>query len=569
MGVFILTTGGTDLARAEAALARAGFTPSWQVRDGGTRLLLCRKLNGEGGEVVTRQEGEFACGVGTLIREGKTGAAALEGLLRTFDPEVAPWRDSHGSWCAVLRKRGALHLVNDRLNGAKVYHDSAHRVFSNSFVALCEMGRAGSLDDHGCYDYVWNGTVHGTRTFLSGIHTLPNDTVATFRDGVVTFARHDAALPTLPDGGLDAIADACLSRLKTLFATYAGLWPRGIRSALSGGYDSRLLLALLLDAGLAPSLFVYGDAADLDVKIAKAICAGEGLAIEHIDKEAHPPLPPERFAAGLEADLFAFDGWKNAGLFDDGSDRRDRLSRSGGGQVLMNGSVGESFRNFYYLRDGRFGIRDVVGVFHSTYDPAACTAAFDSEDYEERLAADMAAAVGVSPHGRHPRAVVEMCYPLVRGRYWTARDAAINQRFGTSLTPFLEPAVFGGTWAIPLAFKSFGRLEARMIARLSPRLASYASAYGFAFDAEPPPSYRLAMTINHWRPLWLRRLSYRLRHRHPGRRPYYLRPAYLGTVIDPGFPFTRHLFRPERLHHGEAFNRLCTIEYLAQRYATK
>jgi asparagine synthase (glutamine-hydrolysing) len=564
MGIFILTTCGTDLSRAEAVLVRAGFEPAWQVRDGGTHLLLLRKLNGEGGGVVTREDGEFACGVGTLIRAGKTGTAALDGLLRNFDPEAAPWRDSRGSWCAVLRKHGALHLVNDRLNGAKVYHDGARRVFSNSFVALCEMGRAGGLDAHGCYDYVWNGTVHGTRTFLSGIETMPNDTVATFRDNAVTFTRHHEALPALPAGGLDAVADACLERLKTLFATYAGLWPRSVRSALSGGYDSRLLLALLLDGGLDPSLFVYGDTADPDVKIAKAICAGEGLALEHIDKQAHPPLSPERFAAEVEADLFAFDGWKNAGLFDDGSDRRDRMARSG--QVLMNGSVGESFRNFYYLRDGHFSMSDLVGVFHSTYDPAACTAAFDGEAYEETVAADMAAAVGVSAQGRHPRAVMEMCYPLVRGRYWTARDAAINQRFGTSLTPFLEPAVFGGTWSIPLALKSFGRLEARMIARLAPRLAGYGSAYGFPFDAEPPLGYRLAMTLNHWRPLWLRRVSYRLRHRRPEALPPILRPAYLRTVIDLSFPFTRHLFRPGRLHHAEAFNRLCTIEYLAQRY---
>jgi hypothetical protein len=562
MGIFILTTRDADrerASRAEAKLMSAGFRPSWRFHDGATRLLLYRKLNGGGGEVVTDETGDFAALVGTLIRDDLTGA---DGLLRDFDPDAAPWQGCRGSWNAVLRKNGVLHLVADRLNGMKIYHDTARTVFSNSFVALCEMERAGGLDAHGCYDYVWNGTVHGTRTMVAGIHTLPNNAVATLRDGAATFRRQTpppAAAP-LPAGNLDTVAEACVERLRALFATYARLWPNRIRSAISGGYDSRLLLALLLDAGATPELFVYGDNEDPDVKVAKAICGGEGLALEHITK-THQPAD---FRQEVEADLFAFDGWKNAGLLDDGSDRRDRLARSG--MVLMNGSVGESFRNFYYLRDGRFSVRDLVKVFHSAYDPAACTEAFRPEAYEETLAADMATAVGVAPDERHPRAVVEMCYPLVRGRYWTARDAAINQRFGTSLTPFLEPEVFEGSWNVPIALKSFGRLEARMIARLSPRLASYGSTYGFPFNRPPPMGYRLAMTLNHWRPLALRRMSYRLQHRQPEPRPTWLRQDSLAAVLEPGFPAIRRLFRPERLHHPDAFNRLCTVELLAQRY---
>jgi asparagine synthase (glutamine-hydrolysing) len=563
MGIFILTTGNAETGRAETALARGGFRATWRHDFDGKRLLLFAKLDGSGGQAVTRPDGDFACVVGTLILGGRSGRAAVERLLDGFDPAAPPWPDSLGSWGAVVRKGGAVYLFADRLNGAKIFH--AGGTFSNSFVALSEMGLGGGLDDHACFDYVWNGTVHGTRSLFSGIHTLDNGVVAHPDGSVRRFIPPPTAEP-LPRGPIEAVADACLERLRRVFATYAVLWPGHVRSALSGGFDSRLLLALLLDAGMAPRLFVYGGPKDVDVKVAKAICAAEGLGLEHIDKDAAPPPEPDHFPAELEADLFAFDGWKNAGLFDDGSDRRDRLARAADDQVLMNGSVGECFRNFYYLRDGSFSVHDLVGVFHSTYDPAACTSAFRPAEYDARLAADLAAAVGADVRRPYPRAMVEKCYPLGRGRYWTARDAALNQRFGTSLTPFLEPAVFDGTWDIPLAFKNFGRLEALMIARAWPRLAGHGSAYGFAFDREPPLAYRLAMTANHWRPVALRRLSYRLKYRRPQPRPAVLTADYLRRVMDPSFPVTRRLFMPERVHATEAFNRLCTVEYLAQRY---
>ncbi|MBI5164912.1 MAG: hypothetical protein HY985_13535 [Magnetospirillum sp.] len=567
MGAFILTIGDEDAAPAEKVLVDGGFAPAWRHSEPGLALALFRKLNGKGGLVVIGDDGDVACVVGTLIYDGQGGRPALAGLLRDFHPDAIPWQRSRGTWCAVLRKRGTWYVVRDRLDVVKVYGDTARTVLTNSFIALCAVRRAGGLDAQGCYEYVWNGTVFGTKTPFSGIASLPFDTVAAIRSGTVTLIRHPQQFAVEPGpADVDAAAAAALARLRALFAVYAHLWPRSIRSALSGGYDSRLLLALMAEAGIAPKLFVYGDADCADVRVAKAICAGQGLALDHIDKDGQPPVPPERFAAELAADAVAFDGWSNAGLFDGGADRRDRLARSDGRQVLMNGSVGECFRNFYYLRDGRFSLRDLVRTFHSAYDPAAATKAFDAEAYEEALTADIAIAIGAPARGRLPRAAIEMAYPLVRGRYWTARDAALNQRFGTAVFPFLEPAVFDGSWNIPLAVKNFGRLEGRMIARLSPCLAAYGSVYGFPLDGAPPWGYRLRRSLDHWRPVALRRLSYRLQHRRPGPRPWPLRPEVLRTALDPAFPLLRRLFVPERVHHPEAFNRLCTLEYLAERF---
>ncbi len=574
MGLFFLTTeagGREQQAQVEAALLAGGFLTAWRHHEGELRISLCRKLNGGGGLLVKGDNGDFAIATGTLIYRGQTGTAALKSFLDAFAPGETLWRGTQGIWSAVLRKEGRVYLVNDQLNSDKIYCDAGQRVFSNSFIALCEAGKAGagSVDDQGSYEYVWNGAAFGTKTFFSGIRSLPNNTVAVVDGGNTKLLHigHGYRLEPMPRGiPPDSVAEACNAKLKRLFSIYSAKWPRNVRSALSGGYDSRLLLALLLDSGMQPALFVYGNTEARDVQVAKEICTGEGLAISHIDKQRHAPAPVDAFRGIIDANVIAFDGWKYDGLFDGGIDLADRLARSKNGAPLMNGSVGEVFRNFFYLRDTPYSIRQLVHTFYSRYSPKACTARFDRDAYEETVVADIAHAIGAPARGLLPRQAIEMVYPLFRGRYWTARDAAINQRFGTALYPFLEPTIFDGTWNIPFGLKNLGRLEARMIARLAPRLAQYPSDYGFAFSSDPPWRYRATMEINNWRPAALRKFSYRLQHRQPQHRPYYLQRAYLSKVIDTGFPYMRRLFNIRWLHEAEAFNRVCTIEYLCQRY---
>ena len=167
------------------------------------------------------------------------------------------------------------------------------------------------------------------------------------------------------------------------------------------------------------------------------------------------------------------------------------------------------------------------------------------------------------------RRQVERVYPLFRGRYWTAREVPLNQGFGPYLTPFMEPAVIKGTPDWKIAWKSHGRIEAEMIARLSPRLAAYPSVYGRPFDRPPSWLARLRAQASYRRPLLLRRLSYRLQQRQPGPMPPYLSAAHLAAVMEPGFPYMRALFKPDRVADEEAFNRIATLEFLSQRYQVR
>ena len=132
--------------------------------------------------------------------------------------------------------------------------------------------------------------------------------------------------------------------------------------------------------------------------------------------------------------------------------------------------------------------------------------------------------------------------------------------------PFLEHAAISNTAKIPLAFKDLGYLQGRMIARINPRLANYPSDYGFALNGPRPLKYRVKTFLGTQRPPALRKLSFRLTHRHRQPRSGALSEAYLTRVIDLDFPIMRALFNLDAVNSATQYGLIATLEYLGQRY---
>ncbi|MGB5201196.1 MAG: hypothetical protein WBR56_14990, partial [Sedimenticolaceae bacterium] len=243
----------------------------------------------------------------------------------------------------------------------------------------------------------------------------------------------------------------------------------------------------------------------------------------------------------------------------------DRLKRHLDGQIPLNGSLGEIYRNFFYMPDRSSSTGAVVSTFYSQYNPKAFTQRFDETEYRSAMQAAMREAIGAESDELE-RSQVEELYPKFRGRFWTGRDAQINQRFGTMFFPYLEPAAISNTAKIPIRFKDLGFLQGRMIARINPRLADYPSDYGFPLDGPRPLTYRLKTFLGTQRPPTLRKLSFRITHRRQEPRTGPLSPTYLSRVIDLEFPILRALFNIEGVNSANQYGLIATLEYLGQRY---
>ncbi len=569
MGAFFIArkaTCGEACERLDRAHQERGFAPARRVDLGDFSLYLYRKLDGQGGLAIDLDGGGFACLAGQLLYRGTTGEEALRLYCADLAGDRVDAARLIGQFALVLKDRRGTRLVTDPMSFYQVYLDSAAGVASSSFWALLELLPKVTVDAAGVYEYAWNGATFGGKTFVREIRRLPAGARITF-DGALSVNAAPTASQTAATAGssFDDLVSEHAERVRRLFGDLTAAYGDRLRVSFSSGYDSRLILAGLKAAGLRPRLFVYGRDGDTDVEVAKQVAAGEGLALDVINKDLLVDAEAADSPARQESDFVRFDAWKVDGIFDDGVDARDRSARHADGGVPLNGSLGEIYRNFFYIPDRPMSLRAVAESFFSGYAPAACSGAFREADYHDNLVRAFQQELG-SDDRQVSRAQVESLYPLVRGRYWTGRDVNLNLRFGRMFFPFMQAQLIAGTAEIPIAFKNHGRLEAKIIERLDPALAAYPSGYGYRFSDAPPLKHRAKAWATLLRPPWLRRYSYRLRFAKPQPFPPYLAEDHLSKLMDASLPYMRRYFQPERLYDADAFNRVATMEYIFQRY---
>lgn len=552
---------GALAATLAASFQHQGFAETGRIARGRWLAVCYAPLGGGPSTIVADGAGDQAFSAGTLFYRGLAKAAALARLLADRKAGRIDESELYGSFAALLAIGDDAVVLTDRTGTFHLYGAADRRILSTSFLALAESLPQRRIDATAVYDYVLQGAPMGEAT--------PLDRIKLFPDGRIGVYGADAALEDRPPvraagrryGSLDDAAAHCVERLRERFRHLpAQDWP-AVDSALSGGYDSRLLLALAWDAGIRPRLHVYGRAADADVACAKAIAAGEGFALDHLDKSQTALPDPAGYAEIVRANYLAFDGCPTDGILDNGTDLATRRKRVGGGALMLNGGGGEIFRNFFYLPDRPLSALDLVWTFYCQFDPRICGDGFDETAYLRGLADRLAARVGATA-ARLSRREVEAAYPLFRCSFWTGLNNSVNNRLGFAWTPFLDPVLIADALDVPLAYKNMGQLEGRMIAMLAPRLAAYPSVYGRPFDRAPNAAERLKDLASRWRPPLLRRYSYRLKRRTASPWTGVLDRARLQAVIDLRFPVMGRYFRIDAMRDPEQLRRVCTLEYM-------
>jgi asparagine synthase (glutamine-hydrolysing) len=566
MGAFFLLrrAGAADVRTRRAILLdeleRQGFRHPRRFETPECEIHLFPEL--AGGEENAHADGpdSFCLSVGTFLYRGEAGAAALAGFQRDFEWPCVPWDEVCGQFCLLVRKHGRLHLVTDRVGLFKVYRNADASVVSSSFLALAAVAERRTVEPQSVYEYVFQGANFGTRTVFREVEVVDADAILTI-DGSGVSSRD---LPRLARGwsaaGFDDLVEVNLAALRRYFSALVRASSGRVSTALTGGYDSRLMLGLLRELGADPYVYVYGAEGDVDVRVARQIAAGEGFGLHHTDKHGGPKLDREACAAAVETNYRAFDGYPVDGIFDDGSDLRTRRERCRNGELMLNGIGGELYRR-PDLPNRPHHARDVVWRFYCRFDPLECTGAFREEEYVAAVARDLVRATGVDGEVLG-RADVSLAVPAFYYRFWAGRNNSVNNRIGRSLQPFCDLPIVRESIRIPVSYRSYGAFEAALIRALAPRLAAYDSSHGHDFAHDPPVEH----VVREWRDTVRPPVSYRYGFlRGPPARPYWLQPDYVGAVVDPSFPYLRRFLHLERGHGALRYNRICTLEHLFQR----
>lgn len=562
------------MAAARAQFARHGFAGCTEHALPGWQLLHAPYVLG-GPETLLVDGDDLVAVAGTLTCDGLMGRAALQALLGMADLPKPDWSRLGGQFAALVRRAGRTFLMTDYFAAFQLFHDPDLRFFSTSLLAAAQALPRLSFDAQGVYEFAFNVVPTGNDTVFAELKMLGPDVIAELGSDGVTL--HAAPKP-LPEASvampLAERLGAHRDRLLAVVGDHVAAFGDNVHCPLSGGLDSRLVLAALRASGCRPRVYVYGGPQSSDVRIAREIAAAEGFAIEWTDKEAWRTLAPDAFAAQVETNFQVYDALPNYGeLFENGANAAAREARHRGGALAVSGGCGEIYRNFFFLPDRRFGAAAVARTFFARYARGDMTERFDARAFLRALERKILDTLGRGDdRAALPRAVVEQLYPRFRCRAVFGREISLEARYGAYLMPFLDHRAVAEAMTLPLVLKNAGRFEAQLLASIDPALARYPSAYGHDFAGPPGLGHRLAEWSTRIRPIALRQRSYALRRRlgpvadeHGG----LLTPDYMGRVIDLDYPVMRAWFHTDRIADSSMMRRIANLEYLAARLGSR
>lgn len=548
------------LAPALAAFDRKGLRPGPRLLRDGFVLQLYGKLREAPAPVLDLPGGDFIALTGTAVYRGRRGPEALRALHDDFLGGVDFTRELYGAYCAFVHHGGELQVFTDHAGYYPVYRDRDFRVLSSSFLATAALAGKRTVSAHEFYEYLFFGFFFHHRTLFEEVALLDNRRIWRLtpeldsRSYAPDAGGHPAPLPFADQ--VAAIAD----NLCDYFRILGGAFDGRFTTALSGGYDSRLVLAVARKLGLRVDLYVYGSPGDADVRIARRVAEGESLALDHVDKDAFPEMPREDYPDHLGRQFHFFDAFKSFGVFDNGSDLETRLRRTASTPLQVGGAGGEIYREIWNVSDRRIGIRDFVATRYCHGDYSYCTDRFREERFHDALA-DKVRDILQTDRDRMDRRQLEMLFPLLRNRF-AAQNNAINNQVASAVLPFMEARFLDQSYRVPIAYKYFGRLEAALIHRLDPALAAYPSNYGPNFTAPPSAARRLKTLATMHLPLAVRRARRRRRAPAAPTPPYYLRRDYLAGIVDFADPAVGEFVDLDRLHDPLRLSRALTVELL-------
>lgn len=516
---------------------------------------------------ITHPQGGFCGSSGTFIYKGQMGEQALKALWDDFSIDHYQAQDFSGIFTVILKKDNRLFLLTDPMGGNRVYQNEGMNFWSSSFLAAASCCDKLTANPQAVYEYAFQETTYGEDTVFKEVNCLDSLKIFEFTpDGLMSREKNlafDFQPSSKPQPELVA---ETVQLLRDTVKPVSEIFGDKIRTALSGGYDSRLMLALLRDSGTSPHVYVYGSDNSPDVQVARRIAKGQGFPLDHIDKSKYPKPTVEQYSETVRDNFYGLDGLPGESIFDFGANMATRRTRAAKGYMIFNGGGGEIFRNFFYLPDSKFNITDLINSFYSRYTTAICQNVFNEQAYGEALHHKIKTALGVSSDTLN-RTELEYAYPAFRLRYWTSRDNNNNTRLGPYLTPFVSYRMIKQALTIPLTLKNHGIFQADLIKTISPALASYPSDYGYSLDGTVPLKAKFKNYLTYYRPTDLRRYSYALQHRmRQLTLPESLKPEFLDPILPDGMPYMSEYFKIPEIRDSSLLARVATLEYLFKHF---
>jgi len=284
--------------------------------------------------------------------------------------------------------------------------------------------------------------------------------------------------------------DAQLAALRLHFQLIRQLaGDAGVSIGLSGGYDSRLVLLLAVEAGIPVHPYCYGSPKHAQENaLAQQVSAAAGLPLRVIPVRRWTDLKEGDLEANIVDALAFFAGRTNKtmGTFNDVHTARIHRECMGPAAVNLNGLGGELYRNRERLPPFPFSFTAWLWQYVAGPDlQGAFTAPRDREHFESYFATRHGAVLGLSKLKWLDRHLARRWYRDIWLPHFAGARLAAERRVGRAMMPFADPAVSATALAATPFIGAHGELEAELLRRLDAGIAALPSSYGAGFGRIP------------------------------------------------------------------------------------
>ncbi|HSK78720.1 MAG TPA: hypothetical protein VLQ45_19855 [Thermoanaerobaculia bacterium] len=497
MGQILVVSGG-DPVTAAGVYARAirlfqslhGVRPSHEHRKQGMGVARFQRLHGSGaGLALDRAAATWGTaagvwfhreirdqnGLGPLAESILAGGAALDRIASGIDGYfvLAAGRPSAGDLAVMTDRDGALHAYRVAVEGCAV--------ISTSALVLAAL--AGSeLDPEAARELLGTGSVFEERSLFTGVEKLEAATVYRFRDGELVSRTRWFEIERLfygaspRQGSVADLAEALLEALRAVLASY----PHPLFD-LTGGYDTRNLLATALRSGFRPRTVVVGPSGHPDVVAANRLA--RELELEHLHCVPGRDYPLPSFA-DLERTVELSDGECNVLTCAPVAAVQTHTAHAF--DVSVNGSYGELCRGYWWdpllpwlgARD-RFDPRKFARrrFAADAWADRMTRGRFGNtlEDHFTGVIARANRRLAGLPNTAH----ADNAFFSLRMQRWGGRIASATLRIRPCASPFFFLGALTAALSASPGRRFGGRMAQNLVERSSPELAALPMAGGY------------------------------------------------------------------------------------------
>jgi len=509
----------------EAALR--GRRPSALFETPAALVASFSRVNGSGAPAIRDpQSGSWLAVMGTWFHSSGLGPGDESRLLRAMDTDGIErvTKELEGFFTLAYGdgRTNEVHVVTDIVGSRHCFA----RTWAQG-VAICgsSMLLAGldeaTLDPLACQEFLATGVLYKDRTFYREVRKLGPGTRYVYGNGARTGAQRYWSVSGLEPDSLqgEAATSALRAALANVTRKIAAKFPRRTCD-LTGGFDSRALIAALRDSKVDVSTVVSGGATSPDVVISKALAGLLGLPHRAVE-----PQPVSTFAE-IERALDVTDGEYDCVEYARVYTIQNLHAQSG--DITLNGSFGEVARGFWW---------EVLFPHAGERRPIDADKLSRVRYATDRFDASLFARAGRLDLVSHMRGVVERTnagletlpnttqmdnvYLNMRMQRWQGRIASSTDGIWPCLSPFMMREVLEVMLRTRSAQRRRSLLIRQFLLQVNPMLANYPLEHGY-----PPLPMTLSTAHRFWPliPLYGRKVMKRL-ERYAGVRPSAPQPA--------------------------------------------